>query len=377
MKKILLVMPISTFEWGSKNAGGVDSVCQMLIKFLSENPSEKFHYRVMAFDPFCSNEYTGEVIRLSGNLEVVTCPANEKRWGVKWPGVVSTYLRVRAEIKCYQPDIVHSHIASWLLGVPKSCRRILTLHSYKNICRKPVSWANDFLYVELMPWMSNLYVDSYTCVSEMLKKALVKNIDKPVTVIGNPIDDAYFVALDRRIETGGVLRLVTCALINRRKRIDLAINLVKALKSAGKKVHLSIIGPNVDQAYFMELEKQVAELELNNEVSFLERLNRGEIIREYQSADIGVFFSEQETFGLAPLEMLATGLPLLTTEVGILAERREAFQRLEVEYVNTDTQVRAIEKLQEVNSVEAHRYLEVEFSAASVVSAYEALYTES
>ena len=190
-------------------------------------------------------------------------------------------------------------------------------------------------------------------------------------------NNAYFVDLDQRIETCSVLRLVTCALISRRKRIDLAINLVKALKSAGKKVHLSVIGPNVDQVYFLELEKQVAELELNNEVSFLGQLNRDEIIRKYQSADIGVFFSEQETFGLAPLEMLASGLPLLTTEVGIFAERKEAFQRLKVEYVNTETQVRAIERLQEVNSVKAHRYLEVEFSAASVVSAYEALYTES
>lgn len=52
MKKVLLIMPISTLNWGEKNAGGVDSVCQMLVRELASRTQPlKYRYRVLAFDP--------------------------------------------------------------------------------------------------------------------------------------------------------------------------------------------------------------------------------------------------------------------------------------------------------------------------------------
>ncbi|HGF7155863.1 TPA: glycosyl transferase family 1, partial [Vibrio mimicus] len=142
MKKVLLIMPISTLNWGEKNAGGVDSVCQMLVRELAKCSSHYF-YRVLAFDPFCEVKYTGEVIHLSENVEVVLCPSNEKRI-IPLPGIISTNLRVLEQVKIFKPDIVHSHIAPWLIGVNKRLTRIATLHSYKKIGRKSVSKANDF-----------------------------------------------------------------------------------------------------------------------------------------------------------------------------------------------------------------------------------------
>ncbi|MGL6172214.1 MAG: glycosyl transferase family 1, partial [Vibrio sp.] len=48
MKKILLIVPLTTLEWGTKNAGGVDSVCQMLVRELAQQ-ERPYHYRVLAF----------------------------------------------------------------------------------------------------------------------------------------------------------------------------------------------------------------------------------------------------------------------------------------------------------------------------------------
>ena len=70
MRKILLVVPLTTLQWGSKNAGGVDSVCQMLVEQLTKS-SSLFHYRILAFDPKNEVEYDGKVLQLSDNVEVV------------------------------------------------------------------------------------------------------------------------------------------------------------------------------------------------------------------------------------------------------------------------------------------------------------------
>ena len=71
MKKVLLLVPLTTLEWGTKNMGGVDSVCQMLIKSLQYNPSTDFFYRVIAFDPTNSIINEGEVIKINSSLEVI------------------------------------------------------------------------------------------------------------------------------------------------------------------------------------------------------------------------------------------------------------------------------------------------------------------
>lgn len=106
-------------------------------------------------------------------------------------------------------------------------------------------------------------------------------------------------------------------MITRRKRIDRAIVLLRELKQRGQAATLRIIGPNMDSAYYVQLQQLIKEYELEQDVIFLGKLNQREIVQQYQQANIGIFTSQQETFGLAPLEMMAAGLPLISTPVGI------------------------------------------------------------
>ncbi|MDE1209567.1 hypothetical protein [Vibrio aestuarianus] len=48
MRKILLVVPLSTVKWGNENTGGVDSVCQQIVRFLAENPPDGYIYEILA-----------------------------------------------------------------------------------------------------------------------------------------------------------------------------------------------------------------------------------------------------------------------------------------------------------------------------------------
>lgn len=377
MKKVLLIVPLSTIEWGTKNAGGVDSVCQILIQELNQRSGSKFQYRILAFDPFSKVENCGKIIKLSSHVEVVFFHANEKRWGLKLPGFISNSLRVLAQVKSFKPDVVHAHIANWLLGVTSNIKRVATLHSYKDIARKPVSRANDFLYTKLMPVVSNLYIDCYSCVGNIIKEPLSKNTNKAISVIGNPIHDAFFLAKPKNYSEPGGIKLVTCALITRRKCIHRAIHLVNVLNKAKIEASLVVIGPCTDKTYFLELKSQVNQLGVEDKIEFMGAQPQQKIVSEYKSADIGVFFSNEETFGLAPLEMLASGLPLFTTSVGILSELKQSFESLGVEYWDNMTeqqQVEAVFRLKNFDTKDSIDYVKHNFSAKNVLNAYEALY---
>ncbi|HDI3215464.1 TPA: glycosyltransferase, partial [Vibrio cholerae] len=175
------------------------------------------------------------------------------------------------------------------------------------------------------------------------------------------------------------IKLVTCALISRRKRVDLILALLKEIRKSGRDVTLNIIGPNVDPVYYSELEMLIKKWELSDNVLFLGRLNQKEIIQQYQDADVGVFLSDQETFGLAPLEMLAAGLPLIATSVGILGERKDTFSKLGVTYYSNE-QIEniacSIDSILYRDMRKAQDYIRSHFSAQGVLEQYESLYDE-
>ncbi len=379
MSKILLIMPLSTLNWGEKNAGGVDSVCQMLIRELaSKTQPSKYHYRVLAFDPSNQEQYNGLPINLSEQVEVIFAPANESRIGLPLPGIVSGWLRVREQISHYKPDIVHAHMNSWMIWPGGRTKNILTLHSYRKIARKPVSIANDFLYEKIVPFFSNFFVDVFTCVGVELGEALKKDTKKPIYIIGNPLDFRYQSKKNESpITDVKCITLITCALISRRKRIELILSLLMEIKRSGRKVVLKIIGPNVDPTYFLELESLISQWGLNENVQFMGGLTQKEIALQYSKADVGIFLSEQETFGLVPLEMILAGLPLIATPVGVLGEMKKKFTDLGVVFYSKENEKGIAMKIDEIKSIdvrEAQVFLHKIFSPEFILSEYENTY---
>jgi glycosyltransferase involved in cell wall biosynthesis len=378
-KKILLVMPLSTIEWGSKNTGGVDSVCQIFVEQLVNNASDEFSYRILAIDPLKKESYTGERIALSRNVEVVWSPKGIKLLGkIPVPGIIYQAYKVRQQVLIFKPNVVNSHIWSCLIGFSRNIPSIVTLHAYKTIGRKSVSFLNDWFYVNALPSLSKLFGHKIICVGKGLKAAVEKNVKQEVRVIGNPIDTAYFCDINRK-GYRQPLRLVTCALLKPKKQIEKVILLAQMLNDAGIDTELAIIGPPADKNYVKSLKSQIESGNLTSKVSFLGRLNKSEIITHYKKSDIGVFFSKEETFGLAPLEMLATGLPLLATEVGILAEQKSFFENLGVVFVDVNQAEQVLIKAQSLISSSYFpdvNKLKDEFSVVSVVKQYESLYEE-
>lgn len=319
-------MPVSTLDFGTSTKGGVDSVCQILIKDLMEREYIDYHIRILAFDQTSKATSNSPIVNLSPYVEIIHIPIREKVKGIQLPSIFANLMRIRKEISVFNPDIVHSHLAPWLLGITGS-KRIATLHNYKSICRKPVSFINDFFYAKLFPVLCDSYIDCYTCVGESLELAVKNDVKKATSIIGNPLNPHYFENVEIYEKTTK-LKFITCALLTRRKRVESIIRLIIRLNKNGIDAELTIIGPNVDNQYWEELHDLIEKENASQYITFVGGKNTVEIKNLYETSNIGIFLSSEETFGLAPLEMLASGLPTISSRVGIIQERCEFFERI-------------------------------------------------
>jgi len=94
------------------------------------------------------------------------------------------------------------------------------------------------------------------------------------------------------------------------------LSIVKAIKSID--VNLVVVGRKTD--YYKEVEVYINEHQLNDRVLFLEGLDLKELAALYQSAEIFVYPSVFEGFGIPIIEALFSKTPVITTKGGVFPE---------------------------------------------------------
>jgi glycosyltransferase involved in cell wall biosynthesis len=77
---------------------------------------------------------------------------------------------------------------------------------------------------------------------------------------------------------------------------------------------LAIVGQSEDEDYVKNLKSQAVELGIANDVVFVGGITLEEVARFYRAADLLVYPSFSETFGLPILEAMATGCPVVTSD---------------------------------------------------------------
>ena len=377
-KHIALIMPLSTYDWGSNNCGGVDSVCQMFAEYLVNHDDANFRFTIIGLDPQSKTPFSGDVIRLTDNVDFVWLPASSKQSKFKSPGIIWQNWHIRKLLKILNPDLVHTHFWSVLIGNGFSGKSVVTVHSYKKIGRHNFGFFNNFLYEKIIPKFTRYLGDKKFVVGDILKQALAKNNIK-ANIIYNPIDGSFFNSpkQSQLIEHPREIKFITCALINPKKNIEQSIDIIHMLNQNGIACRLDIVGSKSNKEYAQQLERKVEALQLENSVAFLGRKNKYELIELYNNANCGIFTSKEETFGLVPLEILATGLPLLCTEVGILAEQKEFFQSIGVLYITESTTVDEITaNLNNFDRELSVKKLKELFNTSQIIKQYKAVYNE-
>jgi glycosyltransferase involved in cell wall biosynthesis len=83
---------------------------------------------------------------------------------------------------------------------------------------------------------------------------------------------------------------------------------------------LAIVGPGRDEKYVAQLRSLAAELGISADVVFVGGVPLEETVRFYQAADVFVYPSLNETFGLPILEAMACGCPVVTSDTSAMPE---------------------------------------------------------
>jgi glycosyltransferase involved in cell wall biosynthesis len=83
---------------------------------------------------------------------------------------------------------------------------------------------------------------------------------------------------------------------------------------------LAIVGPGSDQKYVAELRSLAAELGIAGDLVFVGGVPLEETVWFYRAADVFVYPSLNETFGLPILEAMACGCPVVTSDTSAMPE---------------------------------------------------------
>jgi N-acetyl-alpha-D-glucosaminyl L-malate synthase BshA len=213
------------------------------------------------------------------------------------------------------PHAVSAFLAREMLKEKRDIKIITTLH------------GTDITLVGLEPSFLPLVKfsieksDGVTAVSRFLKEKTLTNYDigKDITVIPNFVDTELFkpnsdCSFRKNIATRGEKLLIHTSNFRAVKRVT---DTIKIFNIVQKEIpsKLILIGDGPDRS---ECERLVRKLDLIAKVKFLgKQEGLAEIL---SSSDLFLIPSQSESFGLAALEAMACGLPVISSSVGGLPE---------------------------------------------------------
>lgn len=211
-----------------------------------------------------------------------------------------------------RPDVIHAQCALWggvaAMRISRSTGIPYVVTEHSSAYRRKLNGRWE-------PWIVRcLGAAARTiCVSSSLANdvsALVPNT--PIVVIPNMVDGGFFTAPPM---PRAALRqnFLTIAVLDQNKGIDTLLEAFAVYRRAGGSWSLNIGGHGPLRQKLM---RQVQHLHLADAVHFLGPLTRVQVRQAMWEASVFVLASRVETFGLAVVEALATGLPVVVTRSG-------------------------------------------------------------
>ncbi len=226
-------------------------------------------------------------------------------------------------------DIVHAHYAVPHATAAYLARQMLDLSS----CRPPRTvttlHGTDITLVGSDPSYRRVVAfsieqsDGVTTVSRSLRDDTISalGVRRPIDVIPNFLDCSEYrrkpdPALRERLCPPGRFDALVIHISNLRpvKRVDVALEAFRRIRDRVRARFL-VVGDGPDRA---AVERQASECGLNDEVEFLGE--QDDPVALLSVSDLFLLPSIQESFGLAALEAMACGVPVVASRVGGLPE---------------------------------------------------------
>jgi glycosyltransferase involved in cell wall biosynthesis len=138
-----------------------------------------------------------------------------------------------------------------------------------------------------------------------------------IVVIPNGVTLERFSSRNRSFRLAGFPSILYLGGLLKRKGVDVLIRALVGLKSEHPKVKLHIVGAGIALSYLKALSVQEG---IERDVVFWGQADYSSIPKFYGGADICVFPSRLEAFGIAILEAMASGKPIVASNVGGIPE---------------------------------------------------------
>jgi N-acetyl-alpha-D-glucosaminyl L-malate synthase BshA len=212
------------------------------------------------------------------------------------------------------PHAVSAYLARAIMG-PEAPRIITTLHG------TDITLVGNDRSLYPMTRFALEQSDGVTCVSEYLRTKTrdVFNLDRPMEVIPNFVDTRRFLpepspTLREHLAPRGERILVHLSNFRQVKRAPDAVRVFAKVRAA-LPARLLLIGDGQDRPEALHLAQT---LEVKSDVIFLGKQDDVESLLAV--ADLLLLPSADEAFGLAALEGLSCGVPVIATAVGGVPE---------------------------------------------------------
>jgi glycosyltransferase involved in cell wall biosynthesis len=243
-------------------------------------------------------------------------PIRGTAYGLYLASAIGAYRRLRET--GFHPDVIHAHVygagvPAAAIGTRNTIPVVLTEHfsgfPLRTLSRVEVRKAR-YAYKR---------VDRALPVSRYLQEAIRSyEIDVPFEVVPNAVDTSLFFPPDMERPDGtGTLRLLFVGNLSREKDLP---TLLRALARLDQRSHswlLDVIGDGPERA---DYEMTAAALDLRGRVNFHGSQPKPTVAQMMRGADLLVLPSRVETFGAVVAEALASGLPVVSTNVGGVPE---------------------------------------------------------
>ena len=294
---------------------GIGTYVRNLLRHLSRLDSETDYVLL------CRAEDSGVVDELGENFRTIPEAAR--------PYSISEQLRIPLDIRREGIDLFHA--PHYVLPLLTPCKSVVTIHDCIHL-RFPQYLPNRlaYAYARSSLWIATHRSNRVLTVSEASKRDILRYFRIPegkIDVIYNAIDERY----DETPAPDEVERVrdryqlnapyvLYAGNIKPHKNLERLIEAFHTLRQDADLAHvkLLIIGDEISK--YATLRRAVHKYKLHKHVRFFGFVPDKTLAVLYRLARVFVFPSLYEGFGLPPLEAMASGTPVITSNVSSLPE---------------------------------------------------------
>lgn len=265
-----------------------------------------------------------------------------------------------------KPSLIHLHVALPMgIFATKWSRKWnipLVLTEHWSIYQK----QNSYLITgKLKKQLDSVYsaITGFTAVSENLREIIARFYPGKIsTVIPNVVDTDRFI-IGENTASHPIKKIIHISTLDQKaKNFSGIVNALKIISEKRNDFVLKVIHENCS----LEAEEQVREYGLNDVIQFLGSRTEDEVALELRDSDFLLLFSNYENLPCVIIEAFACGKPVITTDVGgiaeIVNESRGLFVKAKDEKELAEKIDYILDHLDDYNKNDIRQYAENHFS---------------